>query len=580
MAKTAISKELQTEIQSLKDLHKPRNVDRMDADLNRYLLEEFTWKNKKNEEIDGADNITLTDPQTFADKVAATLGSGEMHLDVDCFDNTEGSDYGQAAEEFIRYLFEEVDTNLAVAGEYPYEDAQNFYAPVRGIIVSRPILYFQAGLYMPEITVIDARQFVWRSDKRGVATGVTTSEFTKEEIEILFGEKISQSKGIIDDVWTHTDNIIVLNNKDVLINKPHGLPSNPLVVTGCPTTPPLAGIKDSIKYQNESIYAPVRTMYDALNKQGTMWQSSNAMSIFPPMQFISPHGRKSKSPPYGIRAIMNLKTGEHYDAMPIRDVSLSHQAWFGQIMSRIQRSTMSNIDYGEVTDLSAVAIKRLESKNDQVIMPRLKAKREHRRVQGRKFIEQFTSDRGGYLGEIPEGLGRPITKWKPADFKEKKFTIFVNYVSTNAEKTIADSTIAQNLQAMGIDNEYIFGNVLGFEDVKGRINKKRMQDAEKSNPEVAVYRQILAFLEDKDGNTIHNQNMANILAQSIGLTLEQVINPQSPVGVQPTAEVPPAEPMGSLPNLMAQPNSPGVTMPQQPEMETLNATLRQNRREK
>lgn len=44
MAKTAISKELQTEIQSLKDLHKPRNVDRMDADLNRYLLEELDRK--------------------------------------------------------------------------------------------------------------------------------------------------------------------------------------------------------------------------------------------------------------------------------------------------------------------------------------------------------------------------------------------------------------------------------------------------------------------------------------------------------------------------------------------------------
>ncbi len=567
------TKSLIADITQLKKTQESRYT-RQDSDVGYYLLEEFVWQDKAGKEYSGAENITLNDARTYADKVIATLGTADRQVDITCFDNTDETDWGQIAEDFCKFVIQRAEENLTILGEYPYEDAENWYGCIRGIMAARPLLKSGGGLWYPELMPIDPRQLAWRNDGLGTALCSINSVMTKQDIALQFQTNIKQESAVIDDIWTHTENIIIMNGKDELRRVQHGLPYNPVIIVPCPTTPLIAGRADAIKYQYESIYYAVRFLYEALNKQATAWASSNMMSIFPPMQFVSKDGRKSKSPPYGIRAIMNLRLGEEYKAMPIKDVSISHQAFFGQLMARIQRATMSNIDYGELSqELSALAIKRLEAKNDQIINPRLKAKRELTKRVYKAFIDQFLA--GGYKTDLVEGTGIKLD-WKPSDLS-KRFSIFVNYLTVSPEVDVANLNIAQNYQAIGLDEKTIMKK-LNIENPDEVRMQRRRDEASKEVLTIRRYDEAIAYISGKDGKDPHNIIRATFALAEIGMQLDPATGEITPIQqALPTGGTPtptPAEPQGSLPNLMNQQSVPNAVVPQLAPQTMVNNTNR------
>jgi len=312
----------------------------------------------------------------------------------------------------------------------------------------------------------------------------------------------------------------------------------------------------------ESVYAPVRDLYDLLNKSASGWFTSNIMSILPALQFISKDGRKSKIPPFGIKTVANLRIGEEYKLIGLKDVSMSHQAFFGQIMSRIQRATYSNLDYGDLSfQLSALAIKRMEQAKDQLYIPRLRAKIMMEIWTARTLIKQFID--GGYRTKEELSNRAFEMPFKRSDLLPK-FQIQVNYFSQSPDENIADATIAQTYKNLGLPEEYIYKQIVKVDDYQQILE---MRDRERALLESQAARKFKYAMSLFDTGDPDDAIQAQLALREIGLTMQWQRAPQESPKQSPSQ---PNLPLGLTTHPIA--NRPTV-----PEQETMTEEQRRQR---
>lgn len=506
---------------------------RMDEDLGLYLLEKFAWQDTDNRDVPNVESVTTNFPRTFADKVVSSLGTADRRFDI----AAERTEDATLAEDFVKFGLAQAEVNLLKQLIFPLEESFDFGTSLRGTIACRVILKRDGSKYYFDIAPIDARALVYEPGPNGCALASIEGKKTAAEIERDYGETLGKSlfkqkkEAEVKDIWTPTHNVVYIDNKPVRTIE-HNLGMNPILVVTCPTAPHLAGRQDAVKHEAESIYAPVRDLYGVLNKAASAWHTQNMMAILPPLQFISKEGRKASTPPFGVAATVNIKFGEEFKRMPISDVTLSHQAFFGQLAAWIQRGTMANIDYGELSfELSALAIKRLESAKDQVFVPRLKAKKSMAMLIADALIFQFIM--GGYHTDLGD-LGEEIP-FKPGDFKNKRFMIQVDYFTINPDENVADMTIATTAKSIGLPEEYIFKRILHIEDYEGVI---RMRDRERIGNEsqtVRFYRYGKSLLETGEED---DKLEAELVLKEIGMTMEQVAGATAKPGLKQPASQP------------------------------------------
>jgi len=536
--------EITMAIKNAKDNLQPR-LARMKEDIDkRYLLEKFVFKDTQGKEHKGIDNVTLNDPRYYADRTISVLGTARrrfeiLHQDQELADNTE---------KFVEHCLIRNDENLAYQTLMPLEDSINFTACIEGTIAARVLLYRDGDKWYPEIMPLDPYSVVYVSGKKGCRIVCIESLRTKEDIEKDYKIKVTGKTGIVQDIWTVDQNIIKIDN-NMAEGYPitHSLGMNPVIVVPCPTTPFMTARSDAVKYQAESVYAGVRDMYEELNKGATAWKTQNMMGFLPPVIGIMKPNRKLPKMTYGIASQISLEIGESVTSWPIKDLSVAHQTFFGQIMSRIQRATMSNVDYGDLSfELSALAIKRLESAKDQLFIPRLRAKKFFMVQVASALIQQFI--RGGYPTNL-EGAGELITDWEPASFKDKTFVINVDYYAESPEENIADMTIANTARSLGLPYEWIYSNLLHLKDVPEIMRMKAREGAMMLSPTVAKYWFATTLKESEEKR---DKVISEILLTEAGMTPPEetggkgVKNPPSqtqiPLGIKaPTVGTPRTE---------------------------------------
>jgi len=524
--------EITKEIRNAKAYLEPRR-QRIKEDIDkRYLLEKYIFKDLEGKEHKGINNVTLNDPRFYTDRTIAVLGTATRRFEV----LNEDKGLSNSLEKLIEYLLIRSDENLAYQNIMELDGSLDFTACVEGTIAGRVILYRDGDNWYPEIMPLDPYSVIYVSGKRGCRVVSIESTRAADEIYRDYGIKVNGNTATIEDIWTVDQNIIKIDGKianGYPVNHPLGM--NPVIVVPCPTTPFLTSRTDAVKYQAESIYAGVRDMYDVLNREATGWSTQNWMGFLPPVYGVLNPGRKLPQMQYGLGAQISLENGESVQSWPIKDLSVAHQAYFGQIMARIQRATMSNVDYGDLSfELSALAIKRLESAKDQLFVPRLKAKKFFMVQVAYSLLKQYIN--GGYPVDL-NGLGDKILDWKPEDFRDKNFVINVDYYAESPEENIADMTIANTALNMGLPPEWIYNNLLHLKDVPEVMRMRAREMAIKLSPSVAQYwcGQML-----KDSPDMIDKGIAEILVEDTGQGVKEgVKNPPSQPAIPTGITMPP-----------------------------------------
>lgn len=529
---------------------------RQDEDMQRYLLEQYIWKTSDGKSrMPDVEHVTLNDPRTFADRIIFQLGTAERRFDILAQDDKKASEL----EKFLDFLLKEADDALAAQGEWPVEEYDHWNSVLRGAIARRVLLKTDGSKWDIDIRSYDTRCVSFEPGLNGYELVNFWGEKTPAEIKRDYGIEITSKTAKFKDVWTPEKNFVFIDGKSAegYGKKPHNLGMNPAFFVFCPTTPLIGQRPDAVRIRGESVYAPVRDMYDLQNKSASSWFTSNIMSILPALQFISRDGRKSKIPPFGIKTVANLRTGESYGLIGLKDASTSHQAFFGQLVARIQRATYSNFDYGDLSfQLSALAMKRLEAAKDQLYIPRIKTEKMMTIWTANTLLKQFIN--GGY--QTDELSDRAFEMpWKRSDFVNTKFQIQVDYFSESPETNLAAAQEMQVYEALGFPKEYTWKTIGKVKDYPGLKAMSERERFELESEAARKYKMVMALLATGDPD---DAIQAQLALKEIGLTLQMQRPPQ---GQQVPGQK--GSPPNIVPGLMNNP-IPGSTL--SPEAQTMN----------
>jgi hypothetical protein len=568
------------------------------ADVGLYLLDAYTFTSN-DQTLKNLESVTLNDARTYADKTISLLSTAERryHIKGRLNKKYDKKDLDQA-ERWIEFCFTRSAENLALMSEYPYEEMMNWCSVLRGQVGFRVLLMHDKKLkrWYPEIRAFDPTQLAWSVGRTG---NKLVSHFAEAEKDIILRDynididKKTSAK--VRQIWTDEVRAYYVDDQQSL-NKAHKLRRNPFLVLGCPTTPKIGGKTDAVKYQWESCYAGVRVpgekgLYDLLHKHMSAWATQNMMGIMPPLAFASDDMRRMEKPVSGINKVTTHRTDEKFLEIPFRDFTQAHMAFIAQIQQRIQRATMSNIDYGELNqELSALAIKRLEKSKDQTFVPRIAVKRLAAKVIGYMLIEQYID--GGFETTFEnESMGFPESEM-PVDvkfFKDHSFEIECDYFALSPEESIADATIANNLKALGVPAEWIMENTLKMANFAAVLRTGMKNKAIDISPVLTQYFAIKAFIETGEE---HDDVAANILLASMnqelmkltqgGMQLEIAGEQLRQAGTTGQPQLPEqGQPGGKPPGLLTMPN-PGIptgaaSLLQNAPVQTQNNDVQQNK---
>lgn len=505
---------------------------RMDSDLALYYLEKFVFKDTKNRKFPKASSLTLNDPKTYADRVVSILGNATRRFRI------EGNITAQKeGEDFLNETFDVNDEVLALQQSESLEFHLNFYGSLRGWIAARAILYKAGKMVVPELVPLDPRWCSWQKGVRGLAWGCYRLMMSPERIKEEYGADKPSNKDLLVRVAFTKEKYHVWVGEDEIVSKPHKLGYCPIFVVPVPTHPSIiAGEgKTSIQYQGESIYSANRDIYNELNDLASVWATVNKMSFMTPLAFESPLGRELLKAPYGLGIVVNLKENEKIVEIPTKEITIAAQALFGQLDARIQRGGLPHIDYGELHfELSAVAISKLTESRNVVFVPRLDGKSTLITQIARVVVKQ-------YKGEAWELDVKELTEDDPhIVFKgtlKHEMSIHVDYHSVSPEQNIANFTVAQVGQQLGLPKRYTFAEILQVKDPEGLLRLANREKAEEFIPELMFFRMASDLLKEAEENDDESLRVeAEIIANKLGMTIQGgVIKPGGETPV-PTGE--------------------------------------------
>ncbi len=468
-------------IDAIKTREKELNdrFSRMDSDAQRYLLTKYVFVNSKGAPIADSESVTMNDPRVFADKVIAMLGTAERRFEITSAGKGVTADDCSYTEKFLKYAFNRADEGLEDMGVYPLNESLDFYSVLRGLIASLCLIEKQGDQYYFRIVPIDTRNLIYEFGNKGLTYGAVKTQMTAAAIEKdyqvagLTGDKID-----VIDCWTEIERIVWVQDKIVLQYK-HKQKRNPLVLVGVPTSPGIAATGNAIENEHESIYASARDMYELLNRHMSAWATQNMMGIMPPLQAKLRRDTIMEPAPIMERAMVQIEPEEGIYEIPFKDFSQSHQMFVSQLMVRIQRATMANVEYGELSlhGLSALALKDLKRAKDQIFIPRLNAKNYMYRIMSYRLLEQFVD--GGYPTQL-EDRGCEVP-FDPGRIRDKGFVIKVKHFAENPEGNIANMTLAANAKALGLPDRWIYERQLEIEDTNDLMEDQAIQDASKES---------------------------------------------------------------------------------------------------
>ncbi|MCJ7611257.1 MAG: hypothetical protein MUP19_03265, partial [Candidatus Aminicenantes bacterium] len=476
-------------------------------------------------------NVTLNDPLVYATKANAILGAATMQTVV------EGRDLSDKKttkiEEFLEDIYYMVDEYL-VKREIPGLDAFiNEQINIRGRIAAKSCVRIEGEELIPDVLPLDTRHFATDVDHKGIVWGAPDYRRTKTQIEREYPTAKVKDAGTVVDYWDTQKNIVFIDTNQVESNpNRYGYP--PFIYVTCPIGSML-NTEAAAKHKGESIFWADRDLWPQMNMLVSILQTLTHSSLFAALQRESSHpetmGKPDKSP-YKPRTVHDVEKGMGYKAMPINDIKVATNLAYSILEARVQRGSLSAIDYGTLTfPLSAVALKRLSGSRDDIFMPRIQAKALFYQALSRMTITQCIQ-----LGQAIN-IGEPGSQntYSPSDLAGD-YTIKYRFFTESTEDMVANLSIANASRGI-MSEDTIRREVLKLKDPDGERVKIESEQAEKVDEVLFLFRRAYSLV-DKDKPTEQEMMESKILVERAKTVLQQrrAMGQLSPIEGQKTPQ--------------------------------------------
>jgi len=496
-----------------------QRYQRMDEDRALYLLEDYVLRDEQKKKVADAISVTMPEPRMFAEKVFAIINSAHMQSKV----IGKGLSDRETAiiENCIDDLFVSIDARLMQKGSRilkPFIIEQDC---IRGTIISQNLLKeMPDGTYVPDIVPCDARYTVYEFDDKGLAWCSPKFFRTRDMIESEYPDAKGIPNGKNIPVQPYADRNVIetyVNGKKIW-EEENTLGYVPFVVVESASGPMLMD-RDYFKHRGESIYAVVRKLYPEINRHASILTTLDMLSFLGGWQYESEMGELAQKPEHpirGTRKVIPVEKGGGYKPLPVNDIRNASRMLQYLLLSALQRATFSNLEYGTLTmPLSAVAISKMMSTRDAIILMRLHDMALYYRQTAKMLLDQYI--RGGIEAQLGEpGLER---KYDRKDI-DKDFAIFYDFTPTSPEADIANTAVAQQQKMLGMSWRSILANTLKVQDVAGELEAERREMADRMDVANVLYDQVFAY-RDK-GDNLDDKKEKEKYYLKAELTLQQL----------------------------------------------------------
>jgi len=506
---------------------------RMDADADlvnqvAYHLPELETNRPAKDVV----NINMNDARVFGDRAQAFMSEASMQT------RAEGKGLQdrdttilESFDSDIRYEIDRLLTTRGISSLYNFLVEQSCY---RGILAARYVSWEDKGLFAPDLMPCDSRYLVYEYGRKDLDFGAfrtTRSRASIEEEYPLAGLEGSEAKGGIWEAWDKEKCQILLSKADgtfdsasggqLLKEKPNIFGYVPLIIEGVGAGSMMQD-EGSIEHRHESIFANNRLLYGHLNMLGSILQTLNYMTFNRVHMWESDAGTNAlKSPKAGTRKTIPIDKGtKGLFPMQLDDVNNATRLFYALILGAIQRGSLPNIDYGNLTfPLSAVAISKLTATKDAIFSPRLNAIAWFYRRLHYMIRDQYVQ--GGYQAELgEEGLKTIYNK----EDLNKKYRIAFKFHAVSPEQDIANMAAAQQGLAIGMSKHTVFTNIIKMENPNGEILKAMAERVEQIDPVVGLFRYGHALI---DQGTEESFLEADLVGDRLELMMKQSFIPPS-----------------------------------------------------
>ena len=507
--------------------------NRMDKDRDLYNMIEYQLKDiETGKPAKDVANITMNDPKVFADKAQAFMNEASMQTIVT----------GRHLQDSETTIIESFDKDIRynIDQQLMVRDITSLYSflveqtCIRGTAAARYVSWDDDGNFVPDLLPCDSRYLVYeygRKDllKVGFRTTRTKGAILEEYPNaVLPGNAKKAAVWEVWDkekceIWVSDPSLVTGTQGQQVKEKDNIFDYVPFIIQGVGAGSMLQD-EGAIEHRHESIFASNRLLYDQLSMLATILNTLNYMSFNRVHMWESEAGTTAKKPPKptGRKTIPIDKGTRGLFPVELTDIKNATRLFYALILGAIQRGSLSNIDYGNLTfPLSAVAIKGLQSSKETIFWPRVDSIAWFYRKLHYMIKDQYI--KGGYSAELGE---EGLEKTYNAVDLDKKYKIEYKFHTVSPEDDIANYAVAQQALAVGISRHTVYTKNLKFEDPDGEIMEGRAERAEQLDPIVALFRYAHALIEKGDDQSLMESRLIKdqimrLLRQRYAAPLEQ-----------------------------------------------------------
>ncbi len=472
--------------------------ERMDKDRDLYNQIEYKLLGADKKPMKDVVNITMNDAKVFAERSQAFMSEASMQTVVQGRNlRDKDTTLIENFDEDIRYELDRALLPREIQGLYNFLIEQ---VCIRGRIGARLWSWDDNGKFRPDILNCDSRYLLYEYSDRAPFNMVDALEWaaypaikSKEYIEDKYpNARIADKKGklwLVSKKDTHETWLGSMTSNDgvgqLLKEEENIFGYVPYAIEGVGAGSMLQD-EGAIEHYHESIFSGTRLLYEHINMLASILQTLNFWTFAGPTGWESEAGVEGIPPKdwRGTQTTTPVDKGTRgLFPFEINDVKNATRIFYALLTGAIQRGSLPNIDYGNLTfPLSAVAISRLTATKDAIFLPRLQAiayfyKKLH-------YIVRDQYIRGGYEADLgEEGMERHYS----ASDLDKKYSINYKFFAVSPEQDIANYSVAQQAMAIGMSKHTVFTDILKLKNPEGEIMKAQAEQASQIDPVLALY---------------------------------------------------------------------------------------------
>ena len=475
------------------DLYARMDTDRDLANKKPFV---FEVKDSSGSALPNLQSVTMPIAAMYANAVTSIISGAVTQTVVESDTLTDRQKH--YIESFLDAIFLEADEGLSQRMMGNLLSWLASHSCIRGSIGARYLYWWdkESGTWIPDLLPVDMRYCAYDTDRNGLDWVAPLYTRSKAAIQQEYGITITGRNEKVRDYWDRKVNEVYIADQ-LVKTTPNKLGYPPFVIQAAASGFMLMD-EGYQKYLGESIFFLIRDILPEVNRNASIEQTLNLMSVLPPQQKeVAEIDETAPKTPYpnAPATVYDVIQGQRYSPVQGFDLNRASLQISAELNTIVQECTISGLDVGNLTfPMSNIAIANVTGKRNKILLPRLQTIALFYQAMGRMMIDQYVKAGGNTsLGKT----GKRQT-FNPAQVDSNSigdYSLTYKFMTKNKEQETVNLAEAQVAREFYSELD-IHKNILETEDPAGAVSRFNADKAAALDPVVALFRLAIDLADE------------------------------------------------------------------------------------